>query len=427
MSERENRHLRDRIAELERQLDAAHHEQASKHVAERLHLKHNSCRLRSSTGSARLAGGVAHDFNNLITVIAGYAQMALDELPAEDPLREAMEEIVKAAMHGGSLTRQLLAFSRRQISQPRDIAMNDVIRDFEKMLKRLIGEDIEVVLSLQPDAGALLADPYQIEQVIMNLCINARDAMPNGGKVFIETSRFEAPAELSLLRLGVVAGTYVQLAVSDTGTGMTPAVKEHIFEPFFTTKEPGKGTGLGLSTVYGIVTQCGGSITVESEPGHGSTFRMFFPCVESTAIVAQTVPELRNFSGHETILMAEDEAGLRKYVRRILEHKGYIVVEASNGNQALEAAQAHRGPIHLLLTDLVMPEMGGVDLVGEFGCAASPRSRIVHVRVFGTVVAPGRADQLPAEALYPRDAAHPDPLALGHRSKRVPNHQTFHA
>jgi CheY-like chemotaxis protein len=159
----------------------------------------------------------------------------------------------------------------------------------------------------------------------------------------------------------------VQLAVSDTGTGMTPEVKERIFEPFFTTKEPGKGTGLGLSTVYGIVTQCGGSIIVESKPGCGSTFRMFFPCVESNAIVAQTAPESCNFSGHETILMAEDEAGLRKYVRVILERKGYVVLEASNGNQALETAQEHRGPIHLLLTDLVMPEMGGMDLVGEFG------------------------------------------------------------
>jgi CheY-like chemotaxis protein len=245
--------------------------------------------------------------------------------------------------------------------------MNDVVRDFEKMVKRLIGEDIEVVLSLEPDAGSLLADPYQIEQVIMNLAINARDAMPDGGKMFIETSLFEAPAELSLLRPAVAAGTYVQLAVSDTGMGMSPEVKERIFEPFFTTKESGKGTGLGLSTVYGIVMQCGGSITVESEPGHGCTFRMFFPSVESNAIVSQTTPDQRNFSGHETILMAEDEVGLRKYVRVILEREGYVVLEASNGTQALEAAQLHTGPIHLLLTDLVMPEMGGIDLVGEFG------------------------------------------------------------
>ena len=367
MSERENRHLRDRIAELERQLGAARDDYVAKHLAERIQLEAQLQQAQKLDGIGRLAGGVAHDFNNLITVIAGYAQMALDELPAEDPLREAMSEIVKAAMHGGSLTRQLLAFSRRQISQPRDIQMNDVIRDFEKMLKRLIGEDIEVVLSLDPDAGALLADPYQIEQVIMNLVINARDAMPDGGKVFIETSLFEAPAELALLRLGVAAGTYVQLAVSDTGTGMPPEVKERIFEPFFTTKESGKGTGLGLSTVYGIVTQCGGSITVESEPGRGSTFKMFFPSVESNAIESQTVPEMRNFSGHETILMAEDEAGLRKYVRHILERKGYVVLEASNGTQALETAHVHRGPIHLLLTDLVMPEMGGFDLVGEFG------------------------------------------------------------
>jgi two-component system cell cycle sensor histidine kinase/response regulator CckA len=367
VAERVNRHLRDRIAELERQLGATRDEYVAKHLAERLQLEAQLLQAQKLDGIGRLAGGVAHDFNNLITVIAGYAQLALDELPDDDPLRDAMAEIVRAAMHGGNLTRQLLAFSRRQISQPRDVKMNDVVGDFEKMLRRLIGEDIEVVLSLQPDAGSLLADPYQIEQVIMNLAINARDAMPNGGKLYIETSLFEAPAELSLLRIGVAAGTYVQLAVSDTGSGMLPEVKEHIFEPFFTTKEPGKGTGLGLSTVYGIVTQCGGSITVESEPGHGSTFRMFFPSVDANPMVPQPAPELLNFCGHETILMAEDEPNLRKYVRLILERKGYRVLEASNGSQALETAQEHRGPIHLLLTDLVMPEMSGADLVGEFG------------------------------------------------------------
>jgi signal transduction histidine kinase len=366
VSERENRHLRERIAELERQLDAAHREQASKHAAERLQLEAQLQQAQKLDCIGRLAGGVAHDFNNLISVIVGYAQIALDELPVKHPLREAMSEIMKAAMHGGSLTRQLLDFSRKQITQPQDVAMNDVVRDFEKMLKRLIGEDIEVVLSLQPDAGALLADPYQIEQVIMNLAVNARDAMPDGGKLFIETSRFEAPAEGSM-RLGDLAGTYVQLAVRDTGTGMLPEVKEHIFEPFFTTKEPGKGTGLGLSTVYRIVTQCGGSITVESEAGHGSTFKMLFPSVESSVVDAQVATGLHNFSGSETILMAEDEAGVRKYVRQILERTGYKVLEASNGNQALEAAQKHREPIHLLLTDLVMPEMGGIDLVSEFG------------------------------------------------------------
>ena len=260
--------------------------------------------------------------------------------------------------------------------------MNDVIRDFEKMLKRLIGEDIEVVLSLQPDAGSLLADPYQIEQVIMNLVINARDAMPNGGKLFIETSRFEAPAELSLLRLGVVAGTYVQLVVSDTGTGMPPEVKEHIFEPFFTTKEPGKGTDLASPRSMGSSRSAAEQSPSRANRGTAAPLECSFPPSPPMALISKPAPELRNFSGHETILMAEDEAGLRKYVRHILERKGYVVLEASNGNQALETAQVHRGPIHLLLTDLVMPEMGGVDLVGEFAflrptflCSACPAIR----------------------------------------------------
>jgi two-component system, cell cycle sensor histidine kinase and response regulator CckA len=366
VSEREDRHLRERIAGLERELAIAHDKPASAQTLDRSHLEAQLLQAQKLEGIGRLAGGVAHDFNNLITIILGYAQMALDELPEQDPLREAMDEIVKAAMHGGSLTRQLLAFSRRQITQPRDIAMNDVVRDFEKMLKRLIGEDIDMVLSLDSEAGTVRADPYQIEQIIMNLAINARDAMPDGGKLYIETSQFEASVEFARLHLAVLPGTYVLLSVSDTGTGMQPEVKERIFEPFFTTKELGKGTGLGLSTVYGIVTQCAGSISVYSEPGHGSTFRMIFPAVEANAIVPKTSTVERDCSGHETILMAEDESGLRKYVRRILEDKGYKVVEASNGNQALEAARQHRGPIHLLLTDIVMPEMGGIDLVGEF-------------------------------------------------------------
>jgi two-component system cell cycle sensor histidine kinase/response regulator CckA len=366
VSEREDRHLRERIADLERELATAHLEHASKQTTDRSRLEPQLLQAQKLEGIGRLAGGVAHDFNNLITIILGYAQMALDELPQQDPLREAMDEIVKAAMHGGSLTRQLLAFSRRQTTQPRDIAMNEVVRDFEKMLKRLIGEDIDMVLSLDAEAGTVRADPYQIEQIIMNLAINARDAMPDGGKLFIETSRFEASVEFARLHLAVLPGTYVLLSVSDTGTGMPPEVKERIFEPFYTTKDPGKGTGLGLSTVYGIVTQCAGSISVYSEPGHGSTFRMLFPAVEAGAIVPVTSTVQRDCSGHETILMAEDESGLRKYVRRILEDKGYKVVEASNGHHALEAARQHRGPIHLLLTDIVMPEMGGIDLIGEF-------------------------------------------------------------
>ena len=338
-------------------------------LTERKHLEDQFLQAQKLDGIGRLASGVAHDFNNLITVITGYTEMALGDLALETPLRDSMEEIGKAAMRAASLTRQLLTFSRRQISQPKEIVLNDLVGEFEKMLERLIGEDVELVLSLDPEAGALRADPGQIEQVILNLAINARDAMPHGGRLFIETSRFLAGEEIAHAQLGMAAGEYVLLSVSDTGSGMTEDVKAHIFEPFFTTKEVGKGTGLGLSTVYGIVTQSGGTISVCSEPGHGSTFKMRFPAVEagrsgSAKPSAEVTP-----AGYETILLAEDEAAVRKYVRQILERQGYTVLEACNGREALEAAQRHRGPIHLLLTDIVMPEMGGVDLVAEFGVA----------------------------------------------------------
>jgi CheY-like chemotaxis protein len=260
----------------------------------------------------------------------------------------------------------------------------------------------------------------------MNLAINARDAMPDGGKLYIETSQFEASGEFAKLHLAVVPGSYVLLSVSDTGTGMPPEVKERVFEPFFTTKEPGKGTGLGLSTVYGIVTECAGSISVYSEPGRGSTFRMLFPAVEANAIVPNAATVERDCSGHETILMAEDESGLRKYVRRILEDKGYKVVEASNGNQALEAARQHRGPIHLLLTDIVMPEMGGVDLVGEFS------SLLPHVPV---LCMSGYSERLWRQGELAGYIQKPfTPLMLLSQVRSLldlgeigPNRQTFHA
>jgi PAS domain S-box-containing protein len=317
-------------------------------------------------GIGQLAGGVAHDFNNLITVITGYAQMALDELPADHPLRDSIEEIRQAGLRATSLTRQLLTFSRRQASEPRPVVMNDLVRDFERMLNRLVGEDIDLILSLDPEAGVLRADPGQIEQVIMNLVINARDAMPGGGRIFLETATFFADEEYVQLRSGLAVGPYVMLSVSDTGTGMTEEVKAHIFEPFFTTKEAGKGTGLGLSTVYGIVTQSGGTISVYSEPGHGSTFKMLFPAVQAEArtVAQQLTPTPKR--GYETILLTEDEAGVRKYVKRILERAGYQLLEAANGHEAMDVARQHRGPIHLLITDIVMPEMGGVDLVPQF-------------------------------------------------------------
>jgi len=317
----------------------------------------------------RLAGGVAHDFNNLLTVITGYAQMILGEWPRQHPFHDHMEEIAKAAARAAELTRQLLTFSRRNVIEPKKIALNDLVRNFEKMMGRLIGEDIQLIISLDPDAGSLRADPGEIEQVIMNLAVNARDAMPNGGRLLIETSRFVVDERFAQMHLLVAPGTYVMLSVSDTGVGMSPEVRAHIFEPFFTTKEPGKGTGLGLSSVYGIVRQSGGTVWVYSEPGHGTTFRMLFPALEGDQGPALPAPVEFGPAGKETILLAEDEPGVRKYVREILQQHGYTVLETANGRDALELAGEHSGPIHLLLADAVMPAMGGLELSRQFSSA----------------------------------------------------------
>jgi PAS domain S-box-containing protein len=338
-------------------------------LSERRRLEDQFLKAQKLEGIGRLAGGVAHDFNNLLTVITGYAQMALSDLDPQHPIYDSLGEISAAAERATVLTRQLLAFSRRQVSQPRDIAMNDVVSGFEKMLRRLIGEDIELVLSLNPDAGGLHADPGQIEQVILNLAVNARDAMPTGGKLAIETSSLFVDEEFAAANLSLPPGEYVMLAVSDTGVGMSAEVKAHVFEPFFTTKEPGKGTGLGLSTVYGIIKHCGGSIWIYSEVGQGTTFKLLFPAEKAKHEESAPAPLSVDPSGDETILLAEDEAGVRRYVRQILERHGYTVLEAENGREALELARENSGGVHLLLTDVVMPKMGGAELAEEFFAA----------------------------------------------------------
>jgi two-component system cell cycle sensor histidine kinase/response regulator CckA len=314
----------------------------------------------------RLAGGVAHDFNNLLTVIMGYGQMLLADLPAEDPMRESLAEIAHAASRAEELTRQLLAFSRNQISEPKNIVLNETLRNFEKMLGRLLGEDVTVSMSLAPEAGVIRADPGQIEQVVMNLAVNARDAMPQGGRLVIETSAIVADEQFAQAHFGVSPGPYVVLSVSDTGVGMSPEVKAHIFEPFFTTKEQGKGTGLGLSTVYGIVRQAGAAISVYSEPGHGTTFKFFFPSVEGPADSAPAALPASLPVADATILLAEDEPTVRLYTQRILERQGYTVLPAGNGAVAMEVARQYPGQIHLLLADIIMPVMGGGELAREF-------------------------------------------------------------
>jgi PAS domain S-box-containing protein len=315
----------------------------------------------------RLAGGVAHDFNNLLTVIKGYAQLSLLDLKENDPLWENIQEIQKATERATNLTRQLLAFSRRQILDPKVLDLNSLLKDTEKMLRRMIGEDIELVTRLSDGLGKVKIDPSQIEQVIFNLAVNARDAMPSGGKFTIETANVQSDEGYALTHLGLTPGHYVRLSVSDTGVGMSREVQEKAFDPFFTTKEKGKGTGLGLSTVHGIVTQSGGKIWVYTEPGHGTTFKIYFPTVEGELDTLNVKQEAHSPPrGSETVLLVEDEPSVRDLANRLLKQQGYRVLEAANGEEALRLAQDMTGErIHLLLTDVVLPHMSGKELADQ--------------------------------------------------------------
>jgi two-component system cell cycle sensor histidine kinase/response regulator CckA len=314
----------------------------------------------------QFAGGIAHDFNNLLTVISGYTEILLRRLGGEAEGREEIAEISKAAGRAGRLTRQLLAFSRKQVLEPRALHLNDVVTVTQTMLERVIGENIEVSTTLAEDLGSISADEGQIEQVIMNLVVNARDAMPEGGQLLLETANVTLPDVTTSGRPETMRGDYVMLAVADTGQGMDAATVELIFQPFYTTKERDAGTGLGLSTVYGIVTQSGGHIQVESEPGIGTTFRLYFPQVaEEAEAIRPKPPDERSMIGSETILLVEDEEALRAVGRQMLEAHGYTVLLAGDGTAALELAQNHPDPIQLLMTDLLMPKMGGIELAGR--------------------------------------------------------------
>jgi two-component system cell cycle sensor histidine kinase/response regulator CckA len=312
----------------------------------------------------RLAGGVAHDFNNLLTVIRGYSQLSLLELKADDKLRENIEEVQRATQRATDLTRQLLAFGRRQIMEMKVLDLNALLKDLDKMLHRVIGEDIKLTYLLSDEIGKIRVDPGQMEQVILNLAVNARDAMPSGGKLTIETSNAELDEAYAHTHIGSKPGRYVMLSVSDTGVGMTPEIRERAFDPFFTTKEKGKGTGLGLSTCYGIVKQSGGNIWAYSEPGRGTTFKIYFPKVDESLKEAKEEDKAAEIlKGTETILAVEDEIEVRKLVAEILKGRGYRVIEASDGEEAIKVAQKNSGDkIHLLLTDVVMPGMSGREL-----------------------------------------------------------------
>jgi len=332
-------------------------------ITERRNLEQRLHQSQRIEAVGRLAGGIAHDFNNLLTVINGYSELLLDQMKEESPLRKEVEEIKRAGDRAATLTRQLLAFSRQQVLQPKVLDLNEVVSHMDMMLRRLIGEDVEFRTVLGTDLRSVKADPGQIEQVVMNLVVNARDAMPGGGKLTIETSNVFLDEEYSHVHPPVQPGPYVMLAISDTGVGMDEETASKIFEPFFTTKERGKGTGLGLSTVYGIVKQSGGFIWVYSEPGKGSTFKVYFPRTEDRREVPDKGdPPVEDLRGGKTVLVVEDEESIRELAITILGQYGYAVLSAGDGEEALRIAGEHQGEVSLLLTDVVMPRMGGREL-----------------------------------------------------------------
>jgi two-component system cell cycle sensor histidine kinase/response regulator CckA len=312
----------------------------------------------------RLAGGIAHDFNNLLTAIIGYSELLLSQLD-EGPVRRDVVEIKQAGDRAAALTRQLLAFSRQQVLEPQVVDLNAIARNIDQLLRRLIGEDVDLAAEPAADLGRTKADPGQIEQVIMNLAINARDAMPDGGRLTIRTSNVEVAPE-EAIALGAPAGAYVLLEVEDTGVGMDAETQSRIFEPFFTTKDPNKGTGLGLSTVYGIVQQSGGAIGVSSAPGRGTTFRVYLPRVDAPLSEARRPPAPpAEPTTSETILIAEDEAAIRNLLRTVLGRAGYTLVEGSTAEEALERLESHAGPVDLLISDVVMPGLNGPELLAR--------------------------------------------------------------
>jgi signal transduction histidine kinase len=349
----------EELSDANRRLSDANRELLEE-IAERKSLQEQLVQSQKMEAIGRLAGGVAHDFNNLLTVILGFSDLILADA-AEAPAHAPVEQIKAAAERAAALTHQLLAFSRKQVLQPRVLNLNTVVTDMEKMLRRLLGEDIELTTVLSRDLAPIMADATQLEQVIMNLAVNARDAMPEGGRLTIETANVTLGEEYCREHVEVQPGKYAMLAMTDTGHGMDAETRERIFEPFFTTKESGKGTGLGLSTVFGIVKQSGGSIWVYSEPGRGTTFKVFLPRVDE---VAAEAPEIRGIEerGTETVLVVEDDEKVRALVRTVLSALGYTVFEAGDASEAIMFRTRYTGPVHLLLTDMVLPQMSGREL-----------------------------------------------------------------
>ncbi len=328
----------------------------------------------------KLAGGIAHDFNNLLTAINGYSSLALAQIEKDHPLQNALHEINKAGERAAALTQQLLAYSRKQVMAPKRLNLNDALSEMHNLLSRLIGEDIDLLMNLHPDIGLIKADPGQLQQVILNLVVNARDAMPEGGTIIVETAKARLDETYVRKRPAVLAGEYLQLSVSDTGLGMDSATRERIFEPFFTTKAVGQGSGLGLSMVDGIISQSGGYIFVYSEAGIGTTFKIYLPIDsgEESETSRSSGAMATNGHGDETILLVEDEKAVRQFARRVLEMNGYTVLEAVDGRDALKVLESSPGPLHLLLTDVVMPRMNG-RLLAEEVVSRSPDTAVIFM------------------------------------------------
>jgi PAS domain S-box-containing protein len=368
------RRVKERTSELKKQLeDLRRTEDALARTEEQLR------QSQKMEAIGRLAGGIAHDFNNLLSVVLGYADMVLQQMPKEHPHHPYIEEIERAGSRASELTHQLLAFGRRQVLKPIRLDLNAVVFRMERMLSRLLGEDIELALQPGLHLGTVMADASQVEQVLMNLIVNARDAMPRGGTLTLRTDNCELDQAAANSHLGAEPGSYVRLGVQDTGLGMDKATQSQIFEPFFTTKEPGRGTGLGLSTVFGIVRQSGGFIGVESAPGQGANFGVYLPRIaglpaETPRLLAPPV----NVRGSETILLVEDEEQVRTFAAKCLRQLGYQVIEADGAAQALRSAEAHAGAIQLLLTDVIMPGCDGGELAAEL-LARRPQLRVLFM------------------------------------------------
>ena len=375
-------------------------------VTEQLRLQEQLQQSVKMDALGRLAGGVAHDFNNLLSVVLGYTALMLEDVPVDQPMHADLQEVVRAAERAAELTRQLLAFSRHNVTERRTLDVNGVVGGMSKMLRRILPEDIDLQMSAAAPGAAVDGDAGQIENILMNLAVNARDAMPTGGRLTIETSNVELDEEFTRSHFGAKPGPHVMIAVSDTGIGMDKQTRARIFEPFFTTKAQGKGTGLGLSTVFGIVQQYGGVIWVYSELGRGTTFKIFIPRAASAAIAAGEKHGARLTRGTETILLAEDEAQVRAVAAGILRRGGYRVVEAASPTEALVLCQEHPGAIDLLVTDLVMPQMNGNELAARLR-TLRPGLKVLYMSGYTEIV---MGPHLAADSLFLQKPFTPDGL-----------------